>query len=109
MFITNEKQKNLGERLKAVIKDSRELKFLTAFFYFSAIPELYSALKERYEKGDMQEGFIKVLVGLNVDLATYRIYEHTFSIPSLHFYLPQDGVGRLPSLFYQAFWQCHKL
>lgn len=78
MFITNEKQKNLGERLKAVIKDSRELKFLTAFFYFSAIPELYSALKERYEKGDMQEGFIKVLVGLNVDLATYRIYEHTF-------------------------------
>ena len=26
----------------------------------------------------MQEGFIKVLVGLTVDLATYRIYEHTF-------------------------------
>ncbi|MEO0144970.1 MAG: helicase-related protein [candidate division WOR-3 bacterium] len=78
MFITNEENKNLGDRISKLIKDSKELKFLTAFFYLSSIPEIYSSLKEKYEKGDMEEGFMKVLIGLNIDLTTYCIYEHTF-------------------------------
>lgn len=77
MFITNDNnKKSLHERLKELIQYSSELNFLVGFFYFSGIQILYETLKEMDEKGKIKEGFLKVLVGLNVDTANYGIYEY---------------------------------
>lgn len=75
MFITNEKGKNLKERLKELIEHSEELKFLVGFFYFSGVAELYETLKERCERGELKKGAIKVLVGLETDRDIYGLYE----------------------------------
>ncbi len=71
MLIGNDGEKNLGQTLREHILNSDGLKFLTAFFYFSAFEELYQALKER---GGLKEGFLKILVGLNVDGDVYKGY-----------------------------------
>ena len=68
-FITNSEAANLKRRLVELIKKSNELKFLVGFFYFSGIRELYEGLKENPEVA------IKVLVGLNVDKATFGLTE----------------------------------
>lgn len=70
-FITNSKAKNLKKRLNELIYNSKELKFLIGFFYFSGIRELYKGLKENPHLK------IKVLVGLNVDLFNYKLIELT--------------------------------
>ncbi len=44
-FITNAEGKDLKKRLIELIKNSKELKFLVGFFYFSGIRELYEGLK----------------------------------------------------------------
>ncbi|MGC8966150.1 MAG: hypothetical protein ACP5KO_05070, partial [Caldimicrobium sp.] len=75
MFITNSSEKNLKKRLEALINRSLELKFLVGFFYFSGIDVLYNNLKRLYEEGKLKEGFLKVLVGLNVDKGIYGLYE----------------------------------
>ena len=68
-FITNAKQRSLKGRIHALIRHSRELKFLVGFFYFSGWRELYQALKER-------DGLtIKILVGLDTDLRLGRVLE----------------------------------
>src|SRR3989344_108189 len=46
-FITNEKGKDLKKRLVELIENSKELKFLVGFFYFSGIAELYESIKDR--------------------------------------------------------------
>ena len=68
-FITNDKAKSLKKRLVELVKKSSELKFLVGFFYFSGIRELYKGVKENSNQT------IKVLVGLNVDVANYGIVE----------------------------------
>lgn len=68
-FITNTDSKDLRKRLIELIQKSDELKFLVGFFYFSGIRELYKGLKENPRQK------IKVLVGLNVDAASYGILE----------------------------------
>ena len=45
-FITNEKGNELKKRIIELVKNSKELKFLVGFFYFSGIRELYKGLKE---------------------------------------------------------------
>jgi superfamily II DNA or RNA helicase/HKD family nuclease len=75
MFITNTSEKNLEKRLKELIKNSAELKFLVGFFYFSGFKVLYKILRELYEEGKLKEGFLKILVGLNIDSGVYGIYE----------------------------------
>ena len=42
-FITNEKNKQLKQRIAELIKTSKELRFLVGFFYFSGINELYDS------------------------------------------------------------------
>jgi len=69
-FITNEETKKLKKRLIELINNSKELKFLVGFFYFSGIRELYDSIKNR---DDIE---IKVLVGLDVDKYLYRLIEH---------------------------------
>ena len=46
-FITNAETKKLKKRLVELINNSKELKFLVGFFYFSGIRELYDSLKNR--------------------------------------------------------------
>ncbi|MFN3599457.1 MAG: helicase, partial [Aquificaceae bacterium] len=77
MLIGSDGKLNLGETIREHIKTSDELKFLTAFFYFSALDELYSALKEREKSETIPKEFIKLLVGLNVDSDIYNLYEHS--------------------------------
>jgi len=74
-FITNSPEKNLKKRLKTLITQSEELKFLVGFFYFSGFKELYETLKKLDEEGKLKEEHIKILVGLNVDKGNYGIYE----------------------------------
>lgn len=74
-FITNSSEKTLEERLKTLIKYSKELKFLVGFFYFSGVRTLYEALKELEKEGRLKEEHIKVLVGLSVDKGVYGLYE----------------------------------
>lgn len=68
-FITNNDTSDLKQRLIELIKKSDELKFLVGFFYFSGIRELYEGLKSNPDTA------IKVLVGLNIDEATFGLVE----------------------------------
>jgi superfamily II DNA or RNA helicase len=86
VFITNEGLKNFKERLKILIKNSKELKFLVGFFYFSGINELYETLKEMYNNNELEREHIKILVGLYVDADNYGIYEVAKKKPYLQEY-----------------------
>ena len=69
-FITNEKEKKLKQRIAELIKNSKELRFLVGFFYFSGIDELYEALKNN---PSLQ---VDVLVGLNTDKTIHGLIEY---------------------------------
>jgi superfamily II DNA or RNA helicase len=86
VFITNEGLKNFKERLKILIKNSKELKFLVGFFYFSGINKLYETLKEMYKNNELETEHIKILVGLYVDADNYGIYEVAKKKPYLQEY-----------------------
>ncbi len=68
-FITNSPTKTLKNRLQELLSQSKELKFLVGFFYFSGLKELYFGLKEN------PEVTLKILVGLNVDKTAYGLIE----------------------------------
>ena len=68
-FITNRAPKKLNKRLRELILVSKELKFLTAFFYFSGLREIYQSLKKNKEVN------LKILVGLNIDKTNKGIFE----------------------------------
>ena len=70
MFITNNENKILKQRISALIGFSKELKFLVGFFYFSGIRELYEAVKNNPNLK------LYVLVGLNVDKTNYGLIEY---------------------------------
>ena len=70
-FITNEKNKKLKSRIVELIQNSKELRFLVGFFYFSGIKELYKALKDN---PNLQ---INVLVGLSVDKTIHGLVEYS--------------------------------
>ncbi|HON07292.1 MAG TPA: SNF2-related protein, partial [Verrucomicrobiota bacterium] len=69
-FITNNQPKDLSKRLISLIENSKELKFLVGFFYFSGLKELYEGLKNN------PNVTLKVLVGLKVDCAAYGLCEY---------------------------------
>lgn len=69
-FITNGKEKQLKQRIIELIKNSKELRFLVGFFYFSGIDELYEELKNN---PSVQ---VDILVGLNVDKTLYGLVEY---------------------------------
>lgn len=72
-FITNEKEKKLKQRIVELIKNSKELRFLVGFFYFSGIDELYEGIKNN---PDIQ---IDVLVGLSIDKTLHGLVEYADS------------------------------
>ncbi|AEH23141.1 helicase domain-containing protein [Thermodesulfobacterium geofontis OPF15] len=98
VFITNEGVKNFKERLKVLIKNSEELKFLVGFFYFSGMRELYETLKEMYKKNELQTGHIKVLVGLYVDVDNYGIYE----IARKRAYFKEYSIDAIKKTFFES-------
>ena len=69
-FITNTGNASLRTRLSVLIKESKELKFLVGFFYFSGISELIESLKANSDLS------LKILVGLNVDAQNYGLVEY---------------------------------
>lgn len=75
-FITNSGEKSLEGRIVELIERSQELKFLTAFFYFSGLRELYESLKKLETEGKTSKGFLKILVGLDVDEKAGKLYEY---------------------------------
>lgn len=66
--------KELKKRLIELISESKELKFLVGFFYFSGLRELYEGLKNN------PDVVLKVLVGLEVDKTVYGLLEYASSI-----------------------------
>ncbi len=68
-FITNSQAKNLKDRIRTLIRHSRELKFLVGFFYFSGLQELYEALKTN------ETLTLKIMVGLDTDVHLSRVIE----------------------------------
>ena len=69
-IITNTGKVVLKDRLIELIKNSQDLKFLVAFFYFSGIRELFQGLKNR------SHFTLKVLVGLEADQLSGRLIEY---------------------------------
>lgn len=76
VFITNQQgAKNLQSRLKTLIKNAEELKFLVGFFYFSGIRELYEGLK------DNPTVVLKILVGMNSEKLNQQLIEYPRHAP----------------------------
>ena len=77
-FITNDKIKNLRERLLELIKNCKEMKFLVGYFYFSGIKELYESLIKK------PNVTMKILVGMNTDNTIETISKTDFTLaPSI--------------------------
>jgi len=77
MFISNSDNTiTLESRVKELISQSKELRFLVGFFYFSGIEVLLDSL---IQKPNIQ---LKILVGLNVDNGIQKIVEFGIKEPS---------------------------
>ena len=72
-FITNSNAQNLQARISELITQSKELKFLSGFFYFSGIRELYEGLKTN------SDFLLKVLAGIRVDVINSQLVEMDYS------------------------------
>ncbi|HRC90487.1 MAG TPA: hypothetical protein PK910_10785, partial [Bacteroidales bacterium] len=72
-FITNSGAKNLQERISQLVRQSKELKFLAGFFYFSGMRELYEGMKANPDFS------LQVLAGIRVDVINSRLVETDYS------------------------------
>jgi HKD family nuclease len=63
-IITNNKNNNLKKKLQKLIPNSKEVKILVGYCYFSGIKELHKTLKKLYDEGKLSQEHIKILVGL---------------------------------------------
>ncbi len=72
-FITNSNAKNLQTRISELITNSNELKFLSGFFYFSGMRELYEGMKAN------PDFLLKVLAGIRVDIINFQLVETDYS------------------------------
>jgi len=68
-FITNEGEKNLRERFRVLIKDTRFFDVLVGYFYTSGFYSLYKSL-EKTEK-------IRILIGINTNRQTYELIQES--------------------------------
>jgi superfamily II DNA or RNA helicase len=76
MFISNsDKNLTLATRVKELISQSKELKFLVGFFYFSGIEVLLDSL---IKKPNIH---LKILVGLNIDSDIQKVVEFGVTPP----------------------------
>ena len=70
-FITNEENKNLSERFKVLIKDTRLFDVLVGYFYTSGFHAIYKSL-ENTEK-------IRILIGINTNKRTTEFIQNAKS------------------------------
>ncbi len=68
-FITNEKNRNLLERFRVLIKDTRFFDVLVGYFYSSGFYRLYPSL-EPTEK-------IRILIGISTDKQTFQLIQQS--------------------------------
>lgn len=68
-FITNEKERNLLERFRVLIKDTRFFDALVGYFYTSGFHAIYKSL-EHTEK-------VRVLIGINTDQRTFDFIQES--------------------------------
>jgi len=66
-FITNEKNQNLLERFKVLIRDTDFFDALVGYFYTSGFYALYKSL-ERAKK-------IRILIGISTNKSTYEMIQ----------------------------------
>lgn len=69
-FITNEKDKNLSERFKVLIKDTKFFDVLVGYFYTSGFYAIYKSL-ENTEK-------IRILIGISTNRETYNLIQKSY-------------------------------
>ncbi|MCS7243758.1 MAG: phospholipase D-like domain-containing protein, partial [Candidatus Calescibacterium sp.] len=81
-FITNSGKVSMKERIEILVSNSKKMKFLVGFFYFSGISELYRSLFQISDK--LQEEHIQILVGLSIDRGIHGIYEISKKQDSTH-------------------------
>lgn len=81
MFVTNQQNVTLAARINELMEGSQELKFLVGFFYFSAWPLLFRALKENHGREDLK---LKVLVGLSASRIVGDLVERAESLTGLN-------------------------
>ncbi|MGQ3684854.1 MAG: hypothetical protein ACUBOA_07610 [Candidatus Loosdrechtia sp.] len=80
-FITNEEKRNLQERFRVLIADTRFFDVLVGYFYTSGFHALYKSL-ENTEK-------IRILIGINTNKQTTELiqrakYNYQSSLPYSH-------------------------
>ena len=71
-FITNEGEKNLRERFRVLIKDTRFFDVLVGYFYTSGFYSLYKSLGKT-EKN-------RILIGINTNRQTYQLIQKSQDI-----------------------------
>jgi superfamily II DNA/RNA helicase/HKD family nuclease len=76
-FITNEKNRNLLERFRVLIKDTQFFDVLVGYFYTSGFHLLYKSL-EKTEK-------IRILIGITTSRQTYELIEKAKHQNALNF------------------------
>ncbi len=70
-FITNEAEKNLRDRFRVLIKDTRLFDVLSGYFYTSGFYSLYKSL-ETAEK-------VRILIGISTNRQTFNLYQQAKS------------------------------
>ena len=70
-FITNEENKNLSERFKVLIKDTRLFDVLVGYFYTSGFHAIYKSL-ENTEK-------IRILIGISTNKQAIELIQNAKS------------------------------
>lgn len=73
-FITNEKDSNLLERFKVLIKDTHLFDVLVGYFYTSGFYNLYKSLEKT--------GKIRILIGIKTGRQTYELIEKAKNLPT---------------------------
>ncbi|MCG2689352.1 phospholipase D-like domain-containing protein [Candidatus Parcubacteria bacterium] len=69
-FITNEKNENLSERFKVLIKDTKFFDVLVGYFYTSGFYAIYKSL-ENTEK-------LRILIGISTNRDTYNLIQKSY-------------------------------
>jgi superfamily II DNA or RNA helicase len=70
-FITNEKNQNLKDRFRILIKDTAIFDCLVGYFYSSGFHAIYPALENTKK--------IRILIGINTNRSTFELMERGFN------------------------------
>jgi len=69
-FITNEQDKNLSERFKVLIKDTKFFDVLVGYFYTSGFYSIYKSLENTKK--------IRILIGISTNRETYKLIQKSY-------------------------------